>query len=373
MDLDFTPDQDTLRDSIRAVVSKEAPIALARAVAETGIGAEGFGRVVGELGWAALTVPEAFGGIGLGAIEAGILAEELGRVVAPGPLLATVTQFTPVVAALGSSEQQQRWLGAVASGSLAGTVGLHERDGQYSLASTRATAALDGGDVVLGGTKAFVIEATAVDEIACVVRGPGGIGVVIVPRDAVAITPIDSLDPTRRLAHVGLDGVRLPADRILGGPDAFGAHDAELADALLHAVCALALEIVGTCQTIFDIALEYAKERRQFGVAIGSFQAVKHKFADMIVALERARATGYLAALCLAEGDDRAALNVSVAKAAAGDCQRRLGKEGIQILGGIGYTWEHDMHLYVKRVKADDLLFGSGGHHRAHIAELLEV
>jgi alkylation response protein AidB-like acyl-CoA dehydrogenase len=142
---------------------------------------------------------------------------------------------------------------------------------------------------------------------------------------------------------------------------------------VLHGVSALALETVGLCQSIFDVAIEYARQREQFGVPIGSFQAIKHKFADMIVALERARATGYLAALCISEGDDRAAINTSAAKAAAGDCQRKLGKEGIQILGGIGYTWEHDMHLYVKRAKANEALFGTAMHHRARIADLLGV
>jgi alkylation response protein AidB-like acyl-CoA dehydrogenase len=126
-------------------------------------------------------------------------------------------------------------------------------------------------------------------------------------------------------------------------------------------------------QTIFDVTLEYAKQREQFGVPIGSFQAIKHKFADMIVSLERARATGYFAALTIAEDDPRRTNATSVAKVAAGDCQRLLGKEGIQIHGGIGYTWEHDMHLYVKRAKSLEPLFGSASTHRAHIADLLGV
>jgi alkylation response protein AidB-like acyl-CoA dehydrogenase len=141
--------------------------------------------------------------------------------------------------------------------------------------------------------------------------------------------------------------------------------------AVEEASAALAVELVGTCQTIFDVTLEYAKQREQFGVPIGSFQAIKHKFADMLVALERARATAYFAALTIAEDDERRAVAVSTAKAAAGECARLLAKEGIQIHGGIGYTWEHDMHLYVRRARSSALLFGTAADHRARIATLL--
>jgi len=138
-----------------------------------------------------------------------------------------------------------------------------------------------------------------------------------------------------------------------------------------EATTALALETVGACQSIFDITLEFVKHREQFGVPVGSFQAVKHKFADMLIALERARATGYFAALTIAEDDERRALAVASAKATAGDCARFLAKEGIQLHGGIGYTWEHDMHLYVRRVRANAALFGTAAHHRAEVARLI--
>ena len=158
---------------------------------------------------------------------------------------------------------------------------------------------------------------------------------------------------------------------MLGDPDASAAP--ALRRALEEATVALALEMVGTAQTIFDITLEYAKQREQFGVPIGSFQAIKHKFADMMIALERARSLGYFAALTIAEDDPRRTSATSVAKAAAGDCQRLLAKEGIQIHGGIGYTWEHDMHLYVRRIKSGEPLFGTSAWHRARIADLLGV
>ncbi len=162
-------------------------------------------------------------------------------------------------------------------------------------------------------------------------------------------------------------------DRLLGDETAPARNASGLRRAFEEATLAVALETVGTAQTIFDVTLEYAKQRHQFGVPIGSFQAIKHKFADMMISLERARSTAYFAALTIDEDDPRRTTAVSVAKVAAGDCQRLLAKEGIQIHGGIGYTWEHDMHLYVKRMKSNEPMFGTSAEHRARIATNLEL
>jgi alkylation response protein AidB-like acyl-CoA dehydrogenase len=367
VELEFTDDQESLRDAIRGVLAKEVPIALAREVAERGTGAERFAAVCAELGWAGLTVPEDLGGIGLGPIEAGILAEELGRVVAPGPLLATVGQFVPVVDLVGRDEQRAAWLGPITAEGRTGTFAPQ--------GDVRAT--IDDDGIELAGTGRYVIEGAAADTIAVAVDVSSARadetrrGIVVVCRPEIRIESLESIDPTRGLAHVHFDAVRLPADRLLGDPDVD--QRPMIAQATLHAIATTALETVGACQSIFDVALDYAKQRHQFGVPIGSFQAIKHKFADMMVLLERARATGYLASLCLAERDERASITISAAKVAAGDCQRRLANEGIQILGGIGYTWEADMHLYVKRAKANGSLFGSAPQHRARIAEFLGV
>jgi alkylation response protein AidB-like acyl-CoA dehydrogenase len=367
MDLDFSADQDELRDAIRSVLSKESPVSLARAVVERDENPTALWKTFVELGWPSLTVPEEYGGIGLGALEAAILAEELGRVIAPGALLPTVTQFVPAIAACGTADQQARWLGAVAAGSCSGTLAIAEASGSYDPARVTATYRLDGDDLVLSGAKRYVIEGDTVDEIAVVARGDGGVRAVVVPADAVTVTRAHTLDGTRHLAHLALDDVRVSTDRLLGEGDTTDA----LRRAVEEATVALALEMVGTAQTIFDVTLEYAKHRVQFGVPIGSFQAIKHKFADMVISLERARSTGYYAALTIAEDDPRRTSAVSVAKAAAGDCQRLLGKEGIQIHGGIGYTWEHDMHLYVKRMKSGEAMFGTSTWHRARIADEL--
>jgi alkylation response protein AidB-like acyl-CoA dehydrogenase len=376
--LEFTPEQDELRDGVRTMLARECPIGVVREVVEKGAVPDALWTQMVELGWPALTVHERAGGLGMGAVELAVVVEELGRVLAPGPFVPTVTQFAPVVAEAGSPEQQERFLGAVAAGELTGTLALVEASGSVDPARVAATATPDGDGYVLDGTKTMVVEAPTADEIAVVARKPDtggtgsgddGIGAFVVPRAEVGVEPVDALDPSRPLARIALDGVRVGPDRALGEPGA--ATATAVRRAVEVAATALAVETVGAAQAIFDVTLAYAKEREQFGVPIGSFQAIKHKFADMLIALERARATGYFAALTIAEDDDRRALAASTAKAAAADCAAMLAKEGIQIHGGIGYTWEHDMHLYVRRAKSNSLLFGNAAQHRARVADLI--
>jgi len=372
--LEFTAEQDELRDGVRAMLARECPISLVREIVEKGTTPDALWNQMVELGWPALTVPEGAGGLGMGNVELAVVVEELGRVLAPGPYLPTVTQFAPVVAEAGSPEQQERFLGGVAAGELTGTLALVEESGSVDPGRVAATAIPDGDGFALHGTKQTVVEASTVDEIAVIARTPdtrGEDGVVacVVARADLGVEPIDALDASRPLARVVLDGVRIEGDRALGEPGP--ATTVAVRRAVEVATTALAVETVGAAQAIFDITLAYAKQREQFGSPIGSFQAIKHKFADMLVALERARATSYFAALTIAEDDDRRALATSTAKAAAGDCAALLGKEGIQIHGGIGYTWEHDMHLYVRRVKSSSLLFGNAAQHRARVADLI--
>jgi alkylation response protein AidB-like acyl-CoA dehydrogenase len=380
MELEFTPEQEDLREGARNVLAAECTPALVRELVEARTAgktatADALWSHFVELGWPALNVPEAAGGLGLGAAELAVLAEELGRVMAPGPLLPTLSQYVPLIAALGSADQQTALLGPVASGS-AGTLAIAESSGEVDPALVSTTATRRGNEIELTGIKHFVMEAPVADEIIVVAREPGttgddGIGAYVVPSASVEITTIAALDPSRELGTVALDGVTVSEERMLGAPSASTA--AGIRDALETATVALATETVGTLQTIFDITLAYAKEREQFGVPIGSFQAIKHKFADMLLLLERARALCYFAALTVAEHDERSTVSVSMAKAAVGDAVARIGKEGIQIHGGIGYTWEHDMHLYVRRVESSSALFGSAAQHRARIADAIGV
>ncbi len=373
MQLEFTPDQDELRDSVRAVLANEVPATFVRSIVEHGASTDELWRTFCGLDWPALTIAEEHGGVGLGFIELAVVVEELGKVMAPGPFLATVTQFLPMVRECGSESDQRELLGRVAAGSATGTVAIAEASGSWNPADVAGTARPDGNEWVLSGTKRYVNDGASADEIAVVVRlegttGDDGIAVFVVPQTAVRSEAITALDGSRQFATVVLDGVRVGADRALGTP---GTSGASVRRAIEEATAALALEMVGTCQTIFDITLDYAKNRIQFDVPIGSFQAIKHKFADMFVALERARATAYFAAATIAEDDPRRALAVAMAKAAAGDCQKLMAKEGIQIHGGIGFTWEHDMHLYVKRVKSGEAVFGTAATQRQRVADLI--
>jgi alkylation response protein AidB-like acyl-CoA dehydrogenase len=376
MELEFSDDQEELRGSIHAVLTNESPVSLARSIVEDEARPTALWATMVELGWPALTIDEEFGGIGLGMLEAAILAEELGRVIAPGPLLPTVSQLVPALRETGTPEQRAHLLGHVAAGEMTGSLAIAEQSGSFDPADVATTIAFDGDQAVLSGEKRFVIEGDAVDELVVVARvadepGDAGVRAVLVPVSSTATEPLDAFDGSRRLVQVTLDRVRVERDRVLGDPNASAAP--ALRRAIEEATVCLALEMVGTAQSIFDITLEYAKHREQFGVPIGSFQATKHKFADMMIALERARSLGYFAALTIAEDDRRRTSATSVAKAAAGDCQRLLAKEGIQIHGGIGYTWEHDMHLYVRRIKSGEPLFGTSTWHRARVADLLGV
>ena len=371
MDLELSSDQEALAESVRSFVAAECPISLVRRVVEEGKGADELWSAMVALDWPALAVPEEDGGIGLGVVELMVVAEELGRVLCPAPFLATASQYVPAVRRAGTDDQRRRFLGAVAAGEVVGTLAVAESDGRLDVGavSTTATPAA-GGRWQLEGEKRYVLEAGRADEVVVAARLPGttgtdGIGLFVVPQEQMALSGLQSIDATRPVGALRLEGVEVGADRGLGEP---GTAGAVLSAILEEATVALTAEMVGTSQAIFDIVRSYVCEREQFGVKIGSFQAIKHKLANMYVALESARATTYFAAAALDETDERRSLAVSMAKAAAGDCQKLMAQEGIQCLGGIGYTWEHDMHLYVKRQKVQAALFGTAAEHRGRVA-----
>ena len=370
MDFEFTEDQLELRESARSILASACPPSLVRAVFDgAGDGADLWRTLVG-LDWPALGLPEAHGGLGLGFLDVGILVEELGRAVAPTPFLATVTQLAAVVQEAGSSFR----LADVASGSCTGTLAIAE-DGVWRPEVTQATATRTADGWVLAGTKTHVLDGASADELAVVVRlegtrGAEGLGVVVVPRDAVAAEPLDVIDPTLAVATVRLDGATATGDRVLvepGDPRA----GAVIERAVQQATTALALSTVASCRWIFETTLQYAKDREQFGKPIGSFQALKHRLADCYLSVERAASLAYFAALTIAEDDDRRAVATSMAKAAAGECQRLVASDGLQLHGGVGFTWEHDLHFSLKRAKSGDLLFGTAATHQSRLAHLL--
>lgn len=371
MDLELSDDQIDLRDNVRAVLAAECPASVVRGVYEGTGDAGALWQQMVELGWPALGVPEGCGGLGMGFVELGILAEELGRVSAPTPLLATGTQFAPLLVEAHHSapgEEIGELLAEVVSGTRTGSLALGE-NGRWSLDSINATASGEGDSLTVTGDKTAVLAGAKVDSFAVVARWSGGdsrgrLGAFLVDRQYGRATTSKVIDPALGLADVSFDAA--PARALLGG-DA----DERIARVGEQAVVAMALHTVGACRRIFEVTLEYAKVREQYDRLIGSFQALKHRFADMYLAVEKANAICYFAALAIAEDDARRSEASHVAKVSSGDCQRLLAEEGLQLHGGIGYTWENDLHFLLKRAKVGDVLCGSASWHRARLAELL--
>lgn len=377
MDFDLEEEQQELRSSVRTVLGQECPLALARSMYEGGGLPEQPWKSAAELGWTALTTPEEFGGIGLGPVELGLVAEEHGRCLAPGPYLATVSQLIPSLLEGGDDAVKRPLLEAAAAGELTGSLALSGEAGGVFAVDGELRARRDGDDWVLEGRRHYVWDcghpgAPAADWIVAVAstEDGDGVGIFLVPGDRVETTRITGLDPSRPLARLDFEALRVPSEMTLGTPG----KCAEVLERITsRAVTALAFEMVGCCQALFDTTLEYARNREQFGRPIGSFQAIQHKFADMFIDIEKARSTAYYAAMTLAEDEASGPLAASMAKASVGECQRRICKEGIQIHGGLGYTWEQDVHLYVKRLKTGEALLGTTADHREHIATRLGV
>ncbi len=341
MDLALTDDQQGLRASIREVLVKECPPTLVREVVEKGVGRDALWQTVVQLGWPALTVPEDAGGIGFGPVELALLAEELGRACAPGPLLTTISQYLPAVGADRAAD--------VAVGTVTGTL------------AARPTTNVRAEDGRLTGEATVVMDAVHVDRIvveAASADGPRLFDAALADADVV---PRASLDPGRPVATVHFDTT--PAEPL----------DADPTPVVATATLALSAETVGVCQAMLDLTVAHTSAREQFGVPVGSFQSVKHQLADVHVLVEKARATTWFAALTLAEGDDRWPLAVGMAKAAASEAANEAARAGIQLHGGIGFTWEHDLQLWAKRARANALLFGTTAESHRSVADALGV
>lgn len=381
MDFQPTDDQEELRRSVRAVLRQACPPALVRQVFEAKEGEHQpersalWAQMTG-LDWPALAVPERFGGLGMGFPDLCLVAEELGRVVAPSPFLATVTQFVPLVREVADPDAAEALLRPVAEGRVTGTVALAEgRTGRWDTTGVETTARRVGSRWVLHGSKSWVLDGAGADHVAVVARTDGtsgdeGIGVFVVPGANVVASPTPVIDPTQPMAELTFDGVEVPAEGVLAEPG-----DPSVAVGVRRAVeeatVCVAAGTNGTCRSIFETTLQYTKDRHQYGRPIGSFQALKHRLVEMYLALERSAALVTFAALTVAEEDERRSLAVSMAKAAAGDSQRLIVQDGLQMHGGIGYTWENDLHMFLKRAKAGDLLFGTARSHRAAVSRRL--
>jgi alkylation response protein AidB-like acyl-CoA dehydrogenase len=368
MDLELSEDEAALRDNVRTVLAGICPPAVVRSAFDGEDPRPAVWAQMVELGWPALTIAAEHGGLGLGCVEQVLVAEELGRAVVPSPLLATATQFIPVVRELGGTEVG-RFLGPVATGEVTGALALGER-GRWDAAAVATTAQPDGDRWILDGTKHAVVDGATADQIVVIARGAAGLGAFVVSRGVVRADARDVLDRTTPVADLVLAGVSVGPDGVLARPGD-PSVDRALRRGVEEAVVATAAMTVGACRKVFEETVDYAKAREQYDRPIGSFQALKHRMADMYLSVERASALVYYAALTIAEDAPDRSLAASAAKAAAGDCQQLVVQEGLQLHGGIGYTWEHDLHFLLKRAKAGDVLFGNAVAHRAVMASLL--
>ncbi len=378
MEFGFTSDQELLRKSAREVLEERSTSQAIRKVmkGKTGFD-EALWKTVGELGWAGVAIDESDGGLGLGLIELAILAEEVGRAVAPVPFFSTVAFAAPVINQAPPSALRSSLLKSIAAGEARATVALGQKDGRYDAGGVSVKAVRGENSAwKLSGTALLAPEAHIADQIVLVARTARaknpeeGLSLFVVPATALKSKPKaqSSLDGTRRLADVRLSGIELADDAMLG---AEGEGWPILARGLDRAAVLLAAEAVGVATKVIEISVAYAREREQFGRPIGTYQAISHKLADMLLWTESARSHVYYAAWALEEGDPDARLAAATAKAAAADAARICANDGIQVHGGIGFTYEHDMHLYFRRAKFCELYLGDAGAWRERIAVAL--
>jgi alkylation response protein AidB-like acyl-CoA dehydrogenase len=380
MDFGFTEEQELLRAEVRKFLDQSCPIPEVRRIAEAGAGLPGpLWKQVAELGWPGLTIAEEHGGAGLGFEDLVVVLEETGRSLFPAPLLST-TLAAAAIREAGSAEQQARWLPRLADGSAVGTLALLEADDRLGPEGVNLAGVREGDGFVLSGEKLFVHDAGAADLFLVPFRqtgqtgqtgagaGAAALGLAVVERDArgVRAEDVPGIDLTRRTGRLRLADVRVGADALLGAAPAA----AVLARVLDLAACAVAAEMVGAAEAALQLTVGYAKDRVQFGEPIGRFQGVKHPLAEMYVDVESVKSLVYYAAWALDTRQPEASLAASRAKAYATEAFSRIGLDVVQLHGGIGYTWEYDAQLYLKRAKWARPAFGDAGFHYERVAAL---
>jgi alkylation response protein AidB-like acyl-CoA dehydrogenase len=356
MQFGLNEDQVSLRDSAREFFAGECPPLTVRRLIESGTAHDpSLWAKLAAQGYTGIMFGETSGGVGLGVVELALLMEEAGRVLLPGPLFSTVALAGAVIDACGGDEQKRRLLTPICRGDTCATLAFLESNANWDQAALGVTGS--GGR--LSGQKLFVTDAASAQLI--VVAARDGVYVVDAASPGVQIEPMAGMDPTRPLSAITFENT--PAERL---PKTDG-----LTRGLSVATTGLVAEMVGGMQRTMDITVEYARTRKQFGKPIGSFQAVQHMCADMYLETESARSAAYYAAWALQEQAVDADAAVSIAKLYASDAARAVGNRGIQVHGGMGFTWESDLHLYYRRAKASETLLGDATFHRERLAQLV--
>lgn len=372
MDFDFSEDQVMLRGLVREFLTEQVPVAQVRAMMDDarGYNADTYRQFV-QLGM--LPFPETYGGAGLGMVEQAIILEEMGRIPYPGPYFATVILAGSAIMASGDEKAMARYLPDVCNGDLTMTVAFLEDSIGWGPNETALVAKKDGDAYILNGIKRFVPFGHTANVMLVAARtgggdGAEGVSLIAVPRDTAGLQ-IDAdvmADLTQRTATLHFNNARVPAENVLGTEG--GAWPA-IETTLQRAAVAASAEMLGASRKSLEMSVDYAKVRKQFGQFIGQFQAVKHKLSEMLVLVENSHGAVYYAAWALDADAPDAALAASVAKSFVNNASRKVCGEAIQVHGGIGFTWEYDLHLYFKRAKYFEPLYGDLEEHRERVLQ----
>lgn len=375
MEYNLTPEQALFRDTTRDFLEKEAPLTKVRELSEGPVGFDpGWWRRGAELGWTSMLVAAPMGGdsiSGSGILDMAIVAEEMGRLVSPGPLV-PVNVVAMALSEASNAAAHAEVIEKLMSGEAVASWAVYEPDRGWAPSSSALSATRDGADYVLTGTKDRVDSGDQADYLLVVACADEGLTQFLVPvaSAGVTVTLDQSLDLVRRFATVRFDGVRVPAASLVGAP---GEAAAAVARQFQMAVALQCAEIAGAAGRVFEFTVQWAFDRYSFGRPLASYQALKHRFADMKLGLEASYATAGAAARAVAAGGPAAAELTSVAKAYIGERATDIVQDCVQLHGGIGVTWEHDIHLYLRRVTVDRAVWGTPAEHRRLLADILNV
>jgi alkylation response protein AidB-like acyl-CoA dehydrogenase len=376
MKFNFTDEQQEFRSVLRRFLEDKSPTTEVRRLMETdeGCDPEVWRQLSQELGLTAIHIPESYGGQGFGVGELAIAVEEMGRALLCAPYFASTVLAATAILKAGSEDQKQLMLPDIASGETVATLALAEESGAWDTSGVAMTATANGDKYTLEGTKSFVLDGCTAGVIVVVARkagssGDDGVSFFTVAGDAAGLerAQLNSMDPTRKLARLTFSGVEaelLGEEGVAAGP---------LAETLDVAAICLANEMVGGAERLRKSAVEYANMRVQFGRAIGSFQTLKHKAADMLLEVELAKSAAYYAAAAADEDDEEVSALASLAKAAAADVYMQTAVHTVQIHGGIGFTWDNDTHLWFKRAKSSEVFLGGSAYHRERMMQQWNV
>jgi alkylation response protein AidB-like acyl-CoA dehydrogenase len=371
MNFAFSDEQDELRAAVRRFLTEKSPESEVRRLMDTSEGYDTavWSQMADQLGLQSLTIPEEFGGSGFTYVELTVVLEEMGAALLCAPFFSTVALGANALLTSGDDEAKKSYLPGIASGETIATLAITEDNGKWDFSGIECSAEKKGDGWVLNGHKMFVIDGHVANLIVVAARTGKGVTLFAVEGDAAGLTrtALPTMDQTRKQARLEFSST--PAALI--GTE--GGAEAGLAKTLDLAAVALAAEQVGGAQHVLDASVEYAKTRIQFGRPIGSFQAIKHKCADMLLEVESAKSAAYYAAWAAAEDSDELPVVASLAKSYCSEAYFHAAAENIQIHGGIGFTWEHPAHLYFKRAKSSELLLGDPSYHRELLAQRIGI